>query len=91
MTRHFNQQLFHGAGDHSKMGVRKLRSVLNNALNMQSGMQQGVHQTDPQYKEGQRVLEDAVRDIAAALLGRSVTFGKKLPYDNEIRIQRTQT
>lgn len=82
MARQFNQILFHGAGKHSSAQSRKLKAVLSNALNMQSGMQQGVHQNDPQYKESQKVLEDAVRDVAAALLGRSITLGKTLPYGN---------
>jgi len=75
--RWFDATLFMGNGEHSKSEVRFLRRRLNEALSILSGRQQGA--VGPEYdKIDER--EDIVRDIAAAVLGKSIAIGDDLPY-----------
>jgi hypothetical protein len=84
----FTRLLFQGCGDYSARDAAVLRKRFENALSLQGGCQQPGHpETEEQWKEEMEMLrkcdqyiEDAVRDIATALLGREITFGKELPY-----------
>ena len=65
-----------------------LRDRLNDACQLVGGLQQGGHpdsEEDALAQEtmrtsDQKAVEDIVRDIAAALLGRDITIGERLPY-----------
>jgi len=72
--RQFDGLLFMGMGEFSAAGERALKRRLASGLSLSSGIQQGG---DTEYEAD---LEDVVRDIGAALLGRDITIGAKLPY-----------
>jgi len=80
--RYFDTTLFCGAGKFSEADCRLLRKQLEDALSALSGIQQGGE--DAARREGWDTREDAVRDIAAALLGKSVTIGDDLPYPGKL-------
>lgn len=82
--RKFHGYLFLGSGDYSARQAALLRKRLREAFELNAGLEQGAGfgEFDPPgfqkrlYKE----VEDIVRDIAAALVGRRISFGRKLPY-----------
>lgn len=73
--RRFHGLLFLGSGDFSKKECEALHNRLDNGLDLSSYGQQG-----PMSKELQLDLEDVVRDIVAALLGKDVEFTNALSY-----------
>jgi len=75
--RYFRALSFRGAGVHSAVDTVLLHSRLNDALSISGGLQQGGVENLEQDTEE---MEDVVRDIAAALLGREVEFGEELEY-----------
>lgn len=88
--RYFPGLLFLGAGDHSVLLCKTLHKRLDEALQISGGLQQssqGMPEDEACRISSEVEREDAVRDIAAALLGREVTFGRRLPYpyDDEPR------
>ena len=74
--RHFDTMLFCGNGKTSEADLRLLRRRLNDALSLNSAIQQGYRPTSDELNE--RV--DVVRDVAAAVLGRNIELGRTLPY-----------
>lgn len=79
--RKFHGLFFGGAGDHSIWEANKLRQLLEDSIIELGGMQQGG--TKEEQDTSREVLEDAVKDFAAALLGRNITIGEKLPYPSD--------
>ena len=73
--REFKGLLFLGNNESAKQ-VRKLRKLLNNAISLSGGLQQGADLTE----EVRLDMENAIRDIAAAILGVNIEFKEKLPY-----------
>lgn len=69
-----------GAGMFSEADCRLLRRQLEDALSALSGIQQGGQEAADE--EGWDTREDAVRDIAAALLGKTVILGHD--YDEKV-------
>jgi hypothetical protein len=84
-----------GAGQASEHECEQLKERLKRALSQSSGLQQMAghipadseeeyeeikRRLDIESKQAELELEDFVKDVAAALLGRSITIGKKLPY-----------
>lgn len=59
---------------------------LDEALNIVSGLQQGVRTESDEYKEWSAEAEDCVRDICAAILGKAVEFKEELPYPGEWKL-----
>jgi hypothetical protein len=81
--RYFPGLLFLGAGDHSLRLIKLLHARLDEALHISGGLQQssqGMPEDEAYCARFEAECEDAVRDIAAALLGREVTVGRRLPY-----------
>jgi hypothetical protein len=81
--RYFTGLLFLGSGEHSVRDVDLLKQRLKEAVTISGGLQQssqGMPEDHDEMARQQSELEDAARDIVAALLGRRVTFGEKLPY-----------
>lgn len=78
--RLFHGLIFQGAGKTSVTQLRRLNNIYQRAGMIAGGLQQGVHTDSQEHKDGTVEIEDAVRDIAAALLGRDITFTKVLPY-----------
>ncbi len=78
MARKFLGLVFLGAGDASVRKTILLHTLLDEAIGELGALQQG--ETDPACSQA---IEDAVRDFAAALLGREVTLGEKLPYPGD--------
>lgn len=72
--RQFTGLLFLGNGSESVKHVRLLKKRLVMGLASASAMQQG------DSDKSQAEVGDVVRDIAAALLGRSIRLGAKLLY-----------
>ena len=72
--RQFHGLIFMGAGERTEAECAFLTKRLQEAMMLVSGMQQAHEGTF------ESEVEDIVRDIAAAVLGREVTFGEKLPY-----------
>lgn len=75
--RHFHKLLFLGNGEQSQADCKKLIQRIDDALITSSYLQQAPR---GKFPEGEQDLEDAVRDLAAALLGREIDFGAELPY-----------
>ena len=74
------------------LSVLALEARLKEGMSLSSGLQQWrprvmdeeEHKEDvAEYEKGQQDLEDIVHDVAAALLGRKITIGGKLPYPPE--------
>jgi hypothetical protein len=85
--RHFHGLLFLGSGLSSQEGRAHLHRILDRALDISGGLQQPDPVTEPpradredEDRRWQREIEDAVRDIGAALLGREIQLGEVLPY-----------
>lgn len=78
--REHDALLFMGAGHRSQYAADRLKARLNTAFATLSAWQQG----SPQVLEEVVEVEDTVRDIAAALLGREVLFGADLPYPGKL-------
>jgi hypothetical protein len=78
--REHDALLFMGAGDRSTYAADRLKKRLKQAMDTLSAWQQG----SPQVLEEIVEVEDTVRDIAAALLGREVIFGAELPYPGKL-------
>lgn len=83
--RHFHGLVFLGNGQFSVAEMERLKLRLDDGFNDLGAMQQGNVYATPEENERERAeitsaLEDVVRDVAAALLGRKITFGEKLPY-----------
>lgn len=85
--RQFHDMLFLGNGQHSVAEAERLRKLLDDSIVTLGGLQQGLggcesqadyEQGKAQHRADQQSLEDAVRDIAAALLGRRIIFGSYL-------------
>lgn len=73
--KNFDALLFLGNGIVSEQGVEKLKRVLEQAIEISSGNQQGP--SDPRARFA---IEEAVRDIAVALTGRSIEFKDRVSY-----------
>jgi hypothetical protein len=71
--RFFDRAIFMGAGIFSEADCRLLKKQLDDALSALSGIQQGGR--EDAIRDGWDTREDAVRDIAAALLGKTVVLG----------------
>ena len=80
MSRYFHGLIFMGAGDRSINQCDHLHERLENGLSHLSGAQQMAFESEELRRVAEQNVEDVVRDVAAALLGREVTFGDKLPY-----------
>ena len=86
--RVFKSLLFFGMGEHSGELANLLEARLNYGMILASGLQQPGHPDSQQaadYENFQNYvfekdLEDVVRDIAAALLGKEIIIGEDLPY-----------
>lgn len=82
--RKFHGYLFLGNGKFSERQEALLRRRLREAFELNAGLEQGAGFGEfdpPGFKERLvREIEDIVRDIAAALTGRRISFGRKLPY-----------
>jgi len=81
--RQFEHLLFLGNGAVSAHEAQRLHDRLNEGLSLSGGLQQS-NQGEPE-DEGERAhleaeLQDVVRDLAAALLGREIAFEERLPY-----------
>ena len=91
MARKFTGLLFHGMGNHSFAKSVALHLCLGKGLSLSSVIQQPSRpENDRQAKEDEEMIteckqeiEEVVRDIAAALLGREIEFGGTLPYPPE--------
>ena len=81
--RYFTGLLFLGSGEYSERAAGLLHERLDEALSISGGLQQSS-QGEPENEEATAAEEqervDAVRDLAAAILGRDITIGDKLPY-----------
>jgi len=77
-------RVFHGlmflGNPTSSMQASILHARLNEGIEMQGGLQQGVPTDSEEYKKGTADVADVIRDLAAALLGREINFGDALPY-----------
>lgn len=87
MARQFHGLLFLGNGQHSVGERRRLVGVLERALDLSGGLQQpdSIHEPPDPRRDALAAdmhdeIKDAVRDIAAALLGQEISFGEVLPY-----------
>jgi len=75
--------LFLGSGDWSVRAAHLLKERLQEGISLSGGLQQssqGMPEDRAEMARGEADLEDIVRDIAAALLGREITFGAATPY-----------
>ncbi len=79
MPRGFHGLLFLGNGEHSVRERQRLHEILDRALDLSGGLQQPGPE-DPSDERYHREIEDAVRDVAAALLGREIELGEVLAY-----------
>lgn len=77
--RKFHGLLFLGMGEDSNKLVVRLHQRLNEGLLVLGGAQQ-MHSRSERDEDLLSDIEDVVRDIAAALLGKETTFGGELPY-----------
>lgn len=81
MTRKINELVFFGS-ETAERKMLVMREQLDLAMSYAGGMQQGLAIDDPEYKRGEEMIRDALRDLAAGLLGREITFTSTLPYPN---------
>lgn len=79
MHKNFDSLLFLGDGDRSKRMIEKLKQVLDEALTLSSGNQQG-----PRQASDEQAIEQAVRDIAVALTGRVISFQERVRYPGKL-------
>ena len=79
--RNFDSLLFLGNGKVSEDGVKKLHRIINEAVSISSGLQQGGPDV-----QSELALEEAVCDIVAALTGKEITLGSDLPYPGPFRL-----
>lgn len=79
MSRKINELIFFG-NESSMAKILVLREQLDLAISYSSGMQQGLGVDDPEYKRGEEIVQNALRDLAAGLLGREIAFTSVLPY-----------
>lgn len=77
MARQFKGLLFSGDGDFSGHESVALHKRLDEGLSILSGVQQ-EHPAD--WRKWKVDVEDIVKDIAAALLGRNIELTDELPY-----------
>ena len=83
----FKSLLFHGSGDWSGWQAATLEERVKMALVLQCYSQQPGHpETEEQELEeieyleaAEKFLHDTVRDVATALVGKEIYFGKELP------------
>ena len=73
--RQFDATVFMGAGAHSGADCYLLHTILDRALGKLSALQQG---SDDDMLEHE--IEDAAKDLCAALLGKKILIGESLPY-----------
>lgn len=73
--KNFDALLFLGNGDKSEEACRKLYRILDEALSISGGQQQGGATI-----ASLAAVQEAVRDIAVALTGYSIEFKDKVPY-----------
>ncbi len=66
-------------GPRADQGLKCLRARFEEAISASSGIQQPGG-SDEECIQGQLDIENAIRDIAAALTGKEISFGEKLPY-----------
>ena len=83
--RMFNGLLFQGAGWHSGLALLALEKKFYEACALAGGLQQPPSIHDPpddpdQVRELELDLEEMVREIAMALTGRDISFGRQMPY-----------
>ena len=89
--RKFKGLVFLGSGLHSLAERARLHRRLDEALDLSGGMQQPQHwdheptqadreATERVDRESVQEVEDACRDLVAALVGRDISFGETLPY-----------
>ena len=71
MARNFCKMIFMGNGDLSLDNSNKLHERLEEGLSILSGLQQ-FRQDNNEFSSE---IEDVVRDIAAALLGKEIEIG----------------
>lgn len=76
--RQFQTLIFMGNRD-AEAKIKKLHEIFEGAIIMVGGLQQ-IPTTDPMYAAGYREAEDAVKDIAVALLGRNIKIGGLVSY-----------
>jgi hypothetical protein len=86
--REFDSLVFMGAGDRSAADCYRLHRMLDRALGNLSALQQaGQHYSEERRAGMECGIEDAVKDIAAALLGKKIKIGEKLPYPGKLKRQ----
>jgi hypothetical protein len=78
--REFDSLVFMGAGERSGADCYRLHKILDRALDNLSALQQGAKADDIEDD-----IEEAAKDICAALLGRKIKLGDKLPYPGKLR------
>ena len=84
MARQIFGTIFMGAGERTAKDIQALHEILDEALSTLSGLQQGGEDQDGQFE---REMENAVRDIGAAILGKEIRIGEKLPYPPQKPLQ----
>lgn len=67
--RCFNNMLFFGNGDYSIRNAEVLKTRLEEAMNILSGLQQGAED-----EEAYKFIENIVKDVAMALTGKEIEF-----------------
>lgn len=83
--RWFDSIAFMGNGKMSRADANLLKRRIDQGLSILSAMQQAAFDKAFQdYIAMDDDREDIVRDIAAALLGKEVTFGTDLPYPGKL-------
>lgn len=82
--RLFRQRLPLGTGFLARSDIALLHQRLDDAITCAGGMQQGVPTDSPEYAEGERYIEDALRDLATALTGRELALGEKIPRSDTV-------
>lgn len=89
--RIFHGTVFLGSGDHSKQAVEALHARLDDAVSALGGLQQSRNPDEATLDAEARVeLEEVVRDLVSALLGREVQLTDVQPYPpNDGRIIHT--
>ena len=86
--RIFKTLLFFGMGEHSEELGNLLEARLQYGMSIASGLQQPGHPESDRAADCEsfqqyvfeKDLENVVKDIAAALLGRDIIIGEELPY-----------
>lgn len=72
--RRFHGMVFLGNGANSTQRVKQLHTLLHDSISELGGIQQGGSREE--QAESLIRLEEAVKDFAAALLGRDISFGE---------------